>query len=238
MARQMLDDRQDAARKQRLADHPAPAGDLIGIMPKSPAADDLVAAGRRDIEQRCAVHINTDSMKLAGNDAIAEPESLTGARLGLLVTRVMIEQRGDIAPALPMRRAEPLHAPALLIDENGRIPPDRFAEFGRQPRKLIRINDIPCEKDEAPRIGLAEEGGFVTCQPGAGEAEDRGRGHALTRSGQRHNPARVPSAPDRRRGPPTHRQRARRAGDKTWRRPSLSSAPPARGHAGYRNWHG
>src|SRR5690625_2161612 len=99
MARQMLDDGQHTARKQRLADHPAPAGHLIRIPTKSPAADDLVAAGRRDIKQGRAVHINADGMKLAGSDAITKAKSLTGARFRPFIMRVMIEQQGDIAPA-------------------------------------------------------------------------------------------------------------------------------------------
>ena len=63
-------------------------------------------------------------------------------------------RRGGIGR--PMRRTHPLHAPALLIDQHGRVgASDEFAEGARQRAQLLAIRDVALEQDQPPRARLA-----------------------------------------------------------------------------------
>jgi len=58
----------------------------------------------------------------------------------------------------PMRRAQPLHPSALLVDQHRDVvPPANRSEFVSQRVDLGGIDDVALEQDEAPRRGRADE---------------------------------------------------------------------------------
>jgi len=133
-----------------------------------------MALGGEHIEQRRAVHVDADGAELVGDDAITQPRRLERA---VLVGAV--EEAHHRAPPAPVRRAEALDAPALLVDQHRRVAANRAAQRRGQAAELRRARDVAGEQDEAPRIGVAEEGGFRRAELRAGRPEDRrSRRHA------------------------------------------------------------
>ena len=75
-----------------------------------------------------------------------------------------------------MRRAQPGHATALLVDEDRSIPADRGAQFRNERPGLRGIGHVAFEQDEAVGIGIGKETPLVGSQRRAGAAEyDRAR---------------------------------------------------------------
>ena len=68
--------------------------------------------------------------------------------------------------------AQPLHPPAFLIDQNGRITADRRPQIPRQPAQLFRRFHIAGKEDKAERIGIAEKRALIGQQLWPGTAED------------------------------------------------------------------
>ncbi len=67
----------------------------------------------------------------------------------------------------PVRRAQPHNAAPLLIDQHGRVaPPDRVPQVGREVPDIVCVTEVPCEQDEAQRVGVAQERAFIACQRG------------------------------------------------------------------------
>src|SRR6185312_8520893 len=74
----------------------------------------------------------------------------------------------------PLRRAEPLHAPALLIDEDRRfVVSGESAKFLSQSSDLRWAFTVALEKDEAPRLHRREELPLGRVQPRTGAADDQ-----------------------------------------------------------------
>src|SRR5205823_10184715 len=80
---------------------------------------------------------------------------------------------GRVAP--PVRRAEALDAPTLLVDQDRDIEAtDGVAQGFGQAADLGWGLDVAREEDEAPGADIAEEGGFVRRQTRSRTAEDGG----------------------------------------------------------------
>ena len=60
-----------------------------------------------------------------------------------------------------MRRPEPLHPAAFLVDQHGRLPANNIAERMSEFLYLARRTHVSLENDQAPRPGLAEKGALV-----------------------------------------------------------------------------
>ena len=74
-----------------------------------------------------------------------------------------------------MRRPEPLHAAAFLIDQHRRIgPADRLAKARDQPANLLGRLDIALEDDEPPGRRVTQEGSFRRRNVDAGETRNEG----------------------------------------------------------------
>ena len=54
-----------------------------------------------------------------------------------------------------MRRAQPLHPAALLIDQDGRVTAEGGAEIVDQPAQRVGVRDIALEDDQTPGLGVA-----------------------------------------------------------------------------------
>ena len=91
-----------------------------------------------------------------------------------------------------MRRAEPLHAPSLLIDQGRRCAAERAAHLLDQPAQLFGPGDVAAKEDEAPRLRFAEKCAFPIREFGSGQAgyesAHRGRLARAPRQGQAHTP--------------------------------------------------
>jgi hypothetical protein len=81
-----------------------------------------------------------------------------------------------------VRRTEALHPAPLLVDQDRRVvAPDRGPELRDQSPHLLRIDAVAAKKDQAPGIGIAQEGNLVGGQPGSGAADDqRVNGHRVS----------------------------------------------------------
>ncbi len=77
-----------------------------------------------------------------------------------------------------MRLAEALHAPALLVDQDGCVgPPHDIPEGSREMAQLIRRIDVAPEQDEAPGLGLRQEVPFSGVEGEPGTTADEGADH-------------------------------------------------------------
>ena len=82
-----------------------------------------------------------------------------------------------------MRRAEALHPPALLVDQDRRVAADNAAELVDQPTQRVGTSDIPRENDETPGLRFAEELALLMRQRGPCNTGDEGaHGRALARA--------------------------------------------------------
>src|SRR5690606_31959842 len=82
-----------------------------------------------------------------------------------------------VAP--PVRRLEPRHPPAFLVDQDGDVgAAGDFPHLVRQRPHLLGRVHVALEEDEPPRARVAEEGPLLRRQRQALAAEDAGRdGH-------------------------------------------------------------
>ena len=122
-----------------------------------------------------------------------------------------------------MRRTDPLHAPALLIDQDGSVLAlQHFAHSAAKPLDLLGGVDVPLEQDHAPGTRVTQERGLVVGELGPGETADEGvRRHCFAFG-------RASALPDSFRRPPSaiHRpSRLRRASPTD--RPSRGSRCPS-----------
>src|ERR1043166_10155697 len=80
-----------------------------------------------------------------------------------------------------MRRAQPLHPPALLVDQDGSVgAADRITKIINQCTNLVRTADVAivvsllAEENQAPWVGLAQERAFLGRYRGSGHIGDEG----------------------------------------------------------------
>jgi hypothetical protein len=82
-----------------------------------------------------------------------------------------------------MRRAEALHPPALLVDEDRGIATDKAAELADEPTQRVGTSDIPDKNDETPGLRIAEELPLLMRQRRPCNAGDQGaHGRRLARA--------------------------------------------------------
>ena len=70
----------------------------------------------------------------------------------------------------PMRRPEPLHPAALLVDQDGRIAAEFMESFTNKISDLSLVLNVALEQDQAPRTGLAQKRALVRRQRQAGKS--------------------------------------------------------------------
>ena len=95
------------------------------------------------------------------------------------LARARSAQRSDRARrriGWPVRRPQPRHPAALLIDQHRRsFAADAVAQIGDQRAHLIWRGAIAREQNEAERIGVAKEAAFPGRERGFRHPEDRGQ---------------------------------------------------------------
>lgn len=170
IAGEMFHHGEHAARHQPAPNRVAERGDGRRIAPERAISDRLMQPGAGDIEKRRAVHVDPAGGKLMRNQPVAQDQRLGRS---LQLPPFYFRHRGR--ELTPVRRAETLDAPALLIDQHRRGAAHRIAQIGGQRGKLRLIPDVPGEDDEAPWVGRAEEIPLPRRQLRALKAEDQRR---------------------------------------------------------------
>ena len=171
VAGDMLDDGQHAAGDQALGGGPAERRDFLDGLAVGAVADDVVGALLRHVEDWHAIDVDAEVQQVMGDQPGAKPGDFPADQ------RIVGRQRAVGAAGRilgPVRRAEPLHPAALLIDEDRRMPADRLAQGRGQGPDLRRALDVALEQDEAPGPGVAEKGDLVLRQGRSGAAQDTG----------------------------------------------------------------
>ena len=176
----MLEHRQDAAGLQAIRDRARNRRDLVGGISVSTVANHRVCTADRHVGDRKTIDIDTDRLEIGGNQAGAETGG--GEPCGG-VPIVDAAVGGARRIGRPMRRAQALHAAALLIDEHSGIAPNRVAKRCSQPGHLRRRLDVALEDDQPPRRARAHERplrGRQHCarNPGDESAYRHGRGRS------------------------------------------------------------
>ena len=129
MARQVLEDRQDAAGKQALGHGAGNGRNLARFRAIGAVADDRIVAVDRHVGNRQAVDVNADGPEIGGDQMTGQPRRRqAGGRIAVINRAVAGAGRID----RPMRRPKPRHPAAFLIDQNGRFPADNVAEIPYQ----------------------------------------------------------------------------------------------------------
>mgnify|MGYP001586967502 CR=1 FL=1 len=152
MARQVLEDRQDAAGQQPLGDGFGDVGDFGNVGTIGPVPDHRVAAGNRNIRDRQAVDVDAERMQI-GRDQASGKSGGGDTGGGNTVIKLAVARSRRIGR--PMRRPEPLHPAALLVHQHGRFPANDITERTNECLYLGRRAHISLEDDQAPRLGLA-----------------------------------------------------------------------------------
>ena len=134
-------------------------------------ADDVMAARDRHVEHRHAVDRNPNVGEIAGNQARRKPHK----------PALLVESGGNVLEACgrgigpPMRRPEPLHAAAFLIDQDFDVgPAECRANIVGQGAKLRRIVDIAFEENDAIGLLIAQKSALLGIKREAAAAADEG----------------------------------------------------------------
>ena len=118
MAGDVLEHRQHAARHQALGHGGGDGGDLLRRFAIGAVADDGIGAGDRHIGERQAVDVDPKRLEIGRDQPGAEPGGGKAGRR-VAVVEPAIGRAGRIGR--PVRRSEPLHPAALLVDQDGRL---------------------------------------------------------------------------------------------------------------------
>ena len=118
VAGDVLDDRQHATRQHALRDRAPEHRDFGRIVRIGPVADDPVSAGGRHVQHRKAVDIDPDGSEIVRHPARRQAHERSA--FFRLQVDISVEVGGRRI-LRPDRRAHPLDAAALLIDQHGRI---------------------------------------------------------------------------------------------------------------------
>ena len=92
--------------------------------------------------------------EIGGDQSRAEPRRRKACRLDRGRTAAIGFARRIVRP---MRRPQPLHAAALLIDQHRRVISDGRAKFRDETAHFIGRSNITREKNEPPRLRVAQE---------------------------------------------------------------------------------
>ncbi len=179
VARNVLDDGKNAAAHQ--ADHGGTRQDRNFLRrPRiSAIADDGVTAFDRNIENRQAIDVYSNSRQIFCNEPRNQAHGPQRAE-PVAFEHLAIVAGGRIFS--PMRRPQTLDPATLLVDEHGRVAPsDGFTKGVGQASDLIRRFDVALEQNEAPGLGGAEKRRLILRQSRAGTAGYEGSdGHGHT----------------------------------------------------------
>lgn len=171
MAGHMLDDRQDAAREQPIRRCTAERRHDTCGGPISAIADHGICASDGNIQDRHAINGYAESGDIIGNEPGAGPDGLARA------LPAECGEGGGGRIRGPVGRLQALDAATLLVDEHGRVrAADAIAQLGDEPSDLRRALAIALEKNEAERVGIAEEVALGARERRTGAAEDDGGG--------------------------------------------------------------
>ena len=172
--RQVLQHRQHAGVPQALGIGAGMGGHDSGVAGEGAFADHLMGhAGGMDVRDRGAVHVDAEPGQHVADGV---------RRLPRLPDRSPGEACGG-GEGRPVRRGEPRHAPAFLVDQHGRIAvAHSIAQFGGQPADPGRVRQVAVEENEAERVRVAEEVPLRGRERRAGAAED-GRKRRSARPG-------------------------------------------------------
>ena len=83
----------------------------------------------RHVEHRRTVDVDPDGPQLRRDQPVAQPHRRDPPR-AVGKPLAFVERRQPLPPG---RRPQPRDAPALLVDQDRRVAPDRVAQVGRQP---------------------------------------------------------------------------------------------------------
>ena len=171
VTRNVLDDALHAARLQPVQRRAAEGGDHVRVAGEGALADNLVRAGLEQVQNRGAVGVNADLQKVMGDQAVLEAASL---QRGVAIHVVEFAERRGGRVFAPVRRAQPGDRAAFLIDEDWRVAANGVAQIGAERGDLLPVLAIALEQDEAPRVGVGEEGALLPAQAQPFTAIDRG----------------------------------------------------------------
>ena len=183
VAGNMLDDRQHAAIGEPHRMGPRQRHDRLDRLGIGPAADDLMGARLRHVENRHAIGGD------AGGDQVLRHQAADVAGTAERRQRVTREDfaiglRRRILPPGIARRPEALHPATFLIDEHRCVlAADRGAEIRRQRLELLRRFAIPPEQDQAPGLCAGKEPPFAGAERGSGTTGNEGSDIGHLRSG-------------------------------------------------------
>ncbi len=167
MAGYVLDDRQDGAVEQPRTHGAGEARDPFRIASIGPVADHRIRPRHREIQHRQAINGDPEPRQVVGD----QPSAEAGRR-----RRRRVRQRGQTRGrwvAAPVRRAQPRHPAAFLVDQDRRVvAADAAAQRGDQIAHLIGRAAVAAEQDEADRVGGGEEIAFRGGKALAGAAQD------------------------------------------------------------------
>ena len=159
MAGNVLEDRQHAAVEQAGAGRPRQCATHAGSQPKARSPMTSWPCGWRTSSTGAQ---STLMPRSASSAAISRALSQLASTRPALVDgrRAADPLRRRCRP--PMRRLEPLHPAAFLVDQHRRIgAADDGAQALDQGADLRRLGTVAGEQDEAERIGLGEEPAFL-----------------------------------------------------------------------------
>ena len=169
VAGKMLQHRQHPAGQETRGHRAANRRHLLRAPTIGAIADHLIGSPHRQIRDRQTVDVDAQLIQVLGDETRAEAgRSETGGSIALINPTV----RGSARILGPVRRTQPLHAAAFLVDQNRRVASHGFAAFGDQLRNLRWGVDVAFEYDEAPGLRLAHERAFFTRQRRARNAGD------------------------------------------------------------------
>ena len=170
VAGDVLHDRQHAGVQHALGGGAAQCRDGRRVARVGTIADDVVRPLGRHVEDRQAVDVDADGEQVFAHEPGDEPD-----RLGPLLQVVDrgVARGGGVAA--PVRQPEPLHAAALLVDEDHRlVAAERRANVARQRVDLLPGVDVAAEENDAERVGVLQEGTLVRRKRRAEAAADEG----------------------------------------------------------------
>jgi len=170
MTRDMFHDRRDPTGEEPLGHRPPEQRHDLGIARECPVADDVMGAGKAQVQHRCANRVDADRGQLAGH----EPgiEACRSGRFGPVPGGEFPEARRRWR-CPPVRRSQTLDPAAFLVHQDRGIrPADAIPELGREGAELRRRFDIAGEDDKPKRIDTGKEALLRRRQPQPRAAEN------------------------------------------------------------------
>ena len=152
MAGHVFKDRQNGTVEQPRTDGACKNRDPFRIAPVGSVADHRIRPDCRAIQDRQAINGDVEPRQIIGDQ--------TGAEAGRHLRR-RVRQRGETRGrwvAAPVRRTQPRHPAAFLVDQNRRVvAADAAAQRADQITHLTGRAAVAAEQNEADRIGGGEE---------------------------------------------------------------------------------